>query len=162
MVPTTSLISALIGASVAFFGLVWRYRADYKRDIVRELLVSIQTAADQATEYWLLAPSDAVKETVAKCAALEARIMGYSERLEAHIDAARPHLRKIDTLGMEIPWSSFLNDLTGGQFANPQRDSDLVRAQGVQYSAAILIRDLRMAADRRLLGVMYGTGSHSS
>ena len=149
VVPLTSLFAAGVGASAAFAGLVWRYRADYKRDIVLDLLDLIQHAADTATDYWILDPKtpDEHKQALS----LEARIMGLSERIDAGLDAARPYLRKIDTLGMEIPWSGFLDNLSGGQFSNPTRDADLTRAQDVQIAAATLIRDLRIAADSKFL-----------
>lgn len=151
LVPIASLIAAAIGAGAAFWGLVWRYRADYKRDILRELLSNIQNAADLATEYWLLNPSSNDASTLTKCRNLEARIVGYSERLEASIDAARPHLKRIDTLGMDIPWANFLDGLTGGEFGDTARKEDALRAEAVQISAAVLIRDLRLATDRMLL-----------
>lgn len=150
IIPLTSLIAAALGAGAAFTGLVWRYRADYKLNILRELLATIQTAADISSEYWLLDPSLDDKETVNKCRHLEARILGYSERLESDIDAARPHLKRIDTLGMDIPWAKYLDGLTGGQFGDPSRPQDGERAVDVQLSAANLIRDLRIATDRTL------------
>lgn len=152
LVPIASLIAAVIGALAAFAGLVWRYRADYKRDIFRELLTTIQSAADLATEYWLLDPSSGDPATVTKSRNLSARIVGYVERVEHSIDATRPHLKRIDTLGMDIPWANFIDGLTGGEFGDPNRPPDAERAEDVQLSAANLIRDLRTAADRTLLG----------
>jgi hypothetical protein len=152
IVPVTSLLAAVVGASAAFAGLVWRYRADYRRDVVRELLQLIQHAADTATEYWLLDMSQGDGD-INKFRSYEARITGLSERIDAGIEAARPHLRRIDTLGMERPWLNFLDNMTGGQFSDQRRPPDYARCQGVQVAAASLIGDLRTAADRKFLNV---------
>ncbi|MCA0000978.1 MULTISPECIES: hypothetical protein [unclassified Mesorhizobium] len=141
-----------MGAGAAFAGLVWRYRADYKRDVLSKLLSDIQAAADLSTDYWTSDPSKGDLEVISQCAILEARIGGSLERLETAIDAARPMLNRIDTLGMELPWAAFFDNMAGGQFGEPDRGPDLERAKEVQFAAAVLVRDLRVATDRKMLG----------
>jgi hypothetical protein len=150
IVPLSSFLASLLGAGTAFAGLVWRYRADYKREIVGQLLGDIQIAADLSTDYWILDPT-ADASNPSKIRNSQARIKGFAERLEASIDAARPHLRKIDTLGMDIPWSKFIDALRGGDFDDPLRAPDPERAENAQFHAAELIQTLRSAADRRFL-----------
>lgn len=53
---------------------------------------------------------------------------------------------------MERPWAAFFDKMAGGQFGEPDRTVDLERAKEVRFAAAVLIRDLGFATDRKLLG----------
>jgi hypothetical protein len=147
LVPAASFFAALVGAGAAFLGLVWRYRADARDERIRELIREILSAADLATEYWLVDGTAGASQD--KIALLEARIIGLVERLEAALDLARPLMRNVDTLGMDIPWARLLDSLTGGDFSVQGRARDTDKAVEVQVAAANLARDLLRAWMRR-------------
>lgn len=153
VLPVVSFLTALIGASAAYLGLVWRYRADFRGRIVEEVCISLSEIADASTEYWLIdlskKPSSADRS---KAAVLSARIWGMADSLDYGIEIARPHLSAIDMLGMNIPLAHLADQLTGGAFRDPTRTRDDERAVEVQTAAASAINALKQAANRKALG----------
>lgn len=163
VVPLATFAAATIAAIVAIQGLLWRYRADYRGHIVNRLTESVQKCADLATEYWLIDNSPRFPvppkrgERQSKSQRLEAQIQGQSEQIDAFLEIARPHLSAIAMLNMDLPWTDFLDGTTGGRFGDPTRPADRSRAVQVQSAAAVLIRELNVAADRRVLPVRVWT-----
>ncbi|MBC2887295.1 hypothetical protein Q5698_15545 [Brucella intermedia] len=154
ILPIVSLLSAFIGAAAALFGHRWRYRADYRNHLVTQLITTITNVADLSTDYWLMEIHSPSSANALEQAKIEAKIEGLVEKLDGSIEIVRPHLSKIDMLGIDIPASRFVDALTGGQFSVPARAQDAERAKEAQAAAAFLILEISKAANRRVLGIM--------
>lgn len=154
------LASPVVVAIAGAMAIRWRYHADSRSNLAKVFRDEVMAAANLATEFWLLdltslpagtSDPDQLARTKDRlnASSLSARLQGAQERVDLALDILRPHLRSLDTLGMDKPMAAFSASLTGGSFDDPLRGADLERALGTQIAAATLVRDVMNAVMRR-------------
>ncbi len=124
----------------------WRYSVDRLASLTDHFCKEVNSAADLATEYWLLNPVDPTVQL--RCTKMEAELIGRQLRLQ-HL-----YLALAAAPGVNAEHASKhmldLNDvMTGGNFSVPGRAIDATRAKQVQALAAQINGDAWKALQAR-------------
>jgi len=156
------LITALIGAVFAYFHQLWKYSRDAYEARIDEACDLIFNLAETAAEYWIspklnprheLGPirhSASVSRQLVppSLELLQVRIEGGVKKLEFLRLMLQPRLSLHDRQLLVDRMASFLDSMTGGQFASKARAADESRAREVYVTASDLVAHLRTASQR--------------
>jgi hypothetical protein len=141
------MAGATIVAATNFMVQRWRYLTDRLGAAADQLCSEINSAADTATEYWLLDAKQG--EEQARARGLEPLLVGRQIRLQQLLLSLQEQDRRLKLDVVDARIADLYTAMTGGQFKVAGRDPDDVMAQQVQAVAAGLVGELRKALRHR-------------
>lgn len=147
IVPTVSLVGALLVAAANYAVQRWRYRIDRLSVAIDQLCGEINSAADSSTRHWLLDTSQ--NDDVKKAKELEPELIGRQMRLQSLILALRNLDSAIILDQSEEILVSLFEAMTGGNFEVSDRKPEPDTARVVQSLAAKLNGELRKSVGTR-------------
>ena len=112
--PFVGLGGACLVAGANFFVQRWRYRIDRLSLAVDHLCSEVNSAADLATNYWLLDTSQ--NDDAKKAREFEARLIGIQQRLQALLLAIKAMDNSLRLEDAELQFLNLFEQLTGGPF----------------------------------------------
>jgi hypothetical protein len=145
--PAVALVVALFISWSNFAIQRWRFRVDRLNVAIDHLSVEVNAAADLATEYWLIDPTDSANTR--RIALLEPKLIGTQTKLSSFLLAIEALDDLIETKPAQEKLATLFEAMTGGGFRTLGRPADPLRAQHAQSIGAELMGELRVAAADR-------------
>ncbi len=134
----------LIAALSAFFGVVagvslewWKSSRQFTATLCDQFCALIAEAADASARYWLMDGSDP------EAALWETRLYGFQRRIIGYnvLLTGRLHDDALDDIQTSLAY--LFDGLTGGEFGEPTRIRQIIRAKSVQNQASDSILAIR-------------------
>jgi hypothetical protein len=130
-----ALLGSLLVSIVGYLVQRWRYRNDRESAYADRFCEQINSAADLATEYWLL-DSVVSADAGTRISLLEPQLVGRQVRIQSMYVAFQEFDPDINLTHVREDLVLLYDELTGGQFQVRDRRSDPGRAQRCQTAAA--------------------------
>jgi len=111
------------------------------------MCATAQTIADFGSEYWAGTPTDEGMNL------REAKILGALAKLAGLRVAIGSYISHSSVLEMEMAESTFLREITGGNFGVHNREPDLERVRTCQHAASEVIVRIRRSRLADLRGI---------
>ncbi len=136
------LLGALFVGFVGGIGVqAWRARRDELRITCEDFCKIIGEATDLGSNYWSLAKGAELKER----SLLEAKLIGAQRKLSGYAALFRNVVHREGSAAIDSDMATVFDLLTGGEFKNPNRETDYDRVIELQVAAAELIIRVRTA-----------------
>jgi hypothetical protein len=135
IVPTVTLIGTVIVSFANYVVQRWRYGIDRLSTAIDYFCTEVNSAADLATQYWLLDLTQ--RDSRSKANEIEPGLVGRQLRLQ-ELFLTLSQNKGLDLKQVESSIVEMYDAMTGGAFRTSDRHPDTERAQKVQAVAAMI------------------------